>query len=169
MYYLIINKMKKVFLFLSVCLIGFALLAGCSKDNGEDEGEVGNASAPQSLPAEYTFATGANQYSPGTGDTNIDRIFFRIKTSTQGIHGLSIDSYDNSYVPRTNYSYRKTGTNTASFSCSCKQILPAPTGTRTFNYDGTLTWSSENVCTYECVETSASGTTSRTYTFWIYK
>jgi hypothetical protein len=65
-------------------------------------------------------------------------------------------------------SYTKTGKNTATFSCSCPQYLPTPTGYRLFTYAGTLTYSSEHVCVYECDQNGPAGTTKKKYTFRVY-
>lgn len=118
--------------------------------------------APESLPISirYTFASGPGG-SNATGDKTKDATWYEIRSATQGVHGLS-----NGIL--SNYKYTKTGANTASFSCSCPQNLPAPTGYRVTYFTGTLTYSSANVCVYEYTQTLNSIQTNHKITFRIY-
>jgi hypothetical protein len=163
-------KKRKLFSVMA-CVLGLWLFTGCIPgstdtplDDEEEPAQTGYA--PESpLPSRYTFAT-------GTGNQATDALFFQTSTSTQGWQASSIVS-GSTTRPLTGYTYKKTGANTADFTCTATQSINGPIRSRIFEWSGELTYSSATKCTYQYqrkyhADGVAQETTNGTYTFYIY-
>ena len=120
-----------------------------------DDLETNNGYAPEYLPQNYMF-----QVVEGNS-TERNGILYWINNESQGSHR---SSKNNGTIPRTSYSYRKTGQNTATFSFSCQQVNP----NRIYNYSGTLTYSSKDACEYNYDYQYAGATERKKLKFKVY-
>ncbi|MDR2120127.1 MAG: hypothetical protein LBP64_04540 [Tannerella sp.] len=165
--------MKKRKTLSAICLLGLWLLTGClpGPTSPLDDDETPKTPskptpepaptgyAPESLSYRYAFAKGMN----AKGDYYLE---FMAISATQGYHANS--QYYGSFL-KTNYTYRKTGDNTAKFDYICDQyITNGVIPHRLFVYSGTLTYSSATSCKYVYSNTlNGKANESGTYNFTV--
>jgi hypothetical protein len=113
--------------------------------------------APDALQSGYIFESVEIDYN---FSVPAGYIVYRVLDATRGYYHLSYNISPTNKIT-TPYTYRKTGPNTATFNFSCQQYINGPVSSRTFYYNGTLTYTSASACEYTYDYTDALGVVSR--------